>query len=213
MENPEQELTASESHGTGDAKNAETLENMTDAPSKTKEENSDKQDEALSPQSELMAKTEELHTLNDRYLRLAAEFENYKRRTQRDQGDTIRFANEKLLKDLLPTVDNLERALQCSKKQADIEGFLEGVELTYKQFLDTLEKLGVSQVASIGEPFDPTKHQAVGQIESSTITENCIVDEYQKGYFLQDRILRPAMVTVSRAATAEDSVADSEDKS
>ena len=213
MENPEQESTASDSHGTGDAQKAETLENVTDAPSETKEENSDKQDEALSPQSELMAKTEELQTLNDRYLRLAAEFENYKRRTQRDQGDTIRFANEKLLKDLLPTVDNLERALQCSRKQADSEGFLEGVELTYKQFLDTLEKLGVSQVASIGEPFDPTKHQAVGQIESSTITENCIVDEYQKGYFLQDRILRPAMVTVSRAATAEDSVADSEDKS
>ena len=138
MENPEQELTASESDGTGDAKKAETLENVTDAPSETKEENSDKQDEALSPQSELMAKTEELQTLNDRYLRLAAEFENYKRRTQRDQGDTIRFANEKLLKDLLPTVDNLERALQCSRKQADSEGFLEGVELTYKQFLDII---------------------------------------------------------------------------
>ena len=213
MENPEQESTTSDSHGTGDAQKAETLETVTDAPSETKEENSDKEDEALNPQSELMAKTEELQTLNDRYLRLAAEFENYKRRTQRDQGDTIRFANEKLLKDLLPTVDNLERALQCSRKQADSEGFLEGVELTYKQFLDTLEKLGVSQVASIGEPFDPAKHQAVGQIESSTIAENCIVDEYQKGYFLQDRILRPAMVTVSRAATAEDSVSDSEDKS
>ena len=213
MENQQQEPTASGDHGATDTQQAETLENVTDTLPETKEENSDEQDEPLVPQSELTVKTEELQILSDKYLRLAAEFENYKRRTQRDQGDTIRFANEKLLKDLLPTVDNLERALQYSKKQADIEGFLEGVELTYKQFLDTLEKLGVSQVASIGEPFDPTKHQAVGQIESSTITENCIVDEYQKGYFLQDRILRPAMVTVSRAATAEDSVADSEDKS
>ena len=118
-----------------------------------------------------------------------------------------------MLKDLLPTIDNLERALQCSREQVDNKGFLQGVELTYKQFLDTLEKLGVSQVASVGEPFDPAQHQAVGQVESSTIDENYVVDEYQKGYFLQDRILRPAMVTVSRAATAEDSAVPSEDES
>lgn len=213
MENPQQESRASDEHETEDAQQAETLENVADVLPEAKEENSDEQDKHLVPQTELAAKTEELQVLNDKYLRLAAEFENYKRRTQRDQGDTVRFANEKLLRDLLPTIDNLERALQCSTEQADSEGFLQGVELTYKQFFDTLEKLGVSQVASVGELFDPTKHQAVGQVESSTIAENCVVDEYQKGYFLQDRILRPAMVTVSRAATAEDSAAPSEDES
>ena len=210
LENPQQESRASDKHETEDVQQAETLENVADALPEAKEENSDEQDK---PQTELAAKTEELQVLNDKYLRLAAEFENYKRRTQRDQGDTVRFANEKLLRDLLPTIDNLERALQCSTEQADSEGFLQGVELTYKQFFDTLEKLGVSQVTSVGELFDPTKHQAVGQVESSTIAENCVVDEYQKGYFLQDRILRPAMVTVSRAATAEDSAAPSEDES
>lgn len=162
-------------------------------------------------QSELTAKESELQAMNDKYLRLAAEFENYKRRAQRDQGDTVRFANEKLLKDLIPTVDNLERALHCSKEQSDSEGFLQGVELTYKQFLDTLEKCGVTQVTSVGEPFDPAKHQAVGQVESSTIAENCVVDEYQKGYFLQDRILRPSMVTVAKAATNGD-FAEPQDK-
>jgi molecular chaperone GrpE len=154
-------------------------------------------------QSELTAKMTELQELNDKHLRLAAEFENYKRRAQRDQSDTVRFANEKLLKDLLPTIDNLERALQCSQEKSDTEGLLQGVELTYKQFLDTLQKLGVKQVTSAGEPFDPAKHQAVGQVESSTVAENCVVDEYQKGYFLQDRILRPAMVTVAKAVSTD----------
>lgn len=149
----------------------------------------------------LLEKDEELHALNDKYLRLAAEFDNYKRRVQRDQQDTIRFANEKLFKDLLPTLDNLERALQSGREQGRIEGLLEGVDLTYKHFLDTLQKMGIKQVSSVGEVFDPAKHQAVGQVESTTIPENVIVDEYQKGYFVHDRILRPAMVTVAKAKT------------
>lgn len=148
---------------------------------------------------QLLEKDEELHALNDKYLRLAAEFDNYKRRVQRDQQDTIRFANEKLFKDLLPTLDNLERALQSGREQNRIEGLLEGVDLTYKHFLDTLQKMGIKQVSSVGEIFDPAKHQAVGQVESTTIPENVIVNEYQKGYFVHDRILRPAMVTVAKA--------------
>ena len=147
---------------------------------------------------QLLEKDEELHALNDKYLRLAAEFDNYKRRVQRDQQDTIRFANEKLFKDLLPTLDNLERALQSGREQDRIEGLLEGVNLTYKHFLDTLQKMGIKQVSSVGEVFDPAKHQAVGQVESDTTPENVIVDEYQKGYFVHDRILRPAMVTVAK---------------
>ena len=152
---------------------------------------------------QLLEKDEKLHVLNDKYLRLAAEFDNYKRRVQRDQQDTIRFANEKLFKDLLPTLDNLERALQSGREQDRIEGLLEGVDLTYKHFLDTLQKMGIKQVSSVGEVFDPAKHQAVGQVESTTIPENVIVDEYQKGYFVHDRILRPAMVTVAKTKEAD----------
>ena len=83
-------------------------------------------------------------------------------RVQRDQQDTIRFANEKLFKDLLPTLDNLERALQSGREQGRIEGLLEGVDLTYKHFLDTLQKMGIKQVSSVGEVFDPAKHQGRG---------------------------------------------------
>ncbi len=160
--------------------------------------------EASHPTDQLLEKDEELHALHDKYLRLAAEFDNYKRRVQRDQQDTIRFANEKLFKDLLPTLDNLERALQAGREQDRIEGLIEGVDLTYKHFLDILQKMGIKQVSSVGEVFDPTKHQAVGQVESNTIPENVVVDEYQKGYFLHDRILRPAMVTVAKVKTEPD---------
>ena len=158
----------------------------------------DQIEEGFSLQKELDAKTEECQVLNDKYLRLAAEFENYKRRAQREQSDTVRFANEKILKDLLPTIDNLERAIQSGQgAQNNLQALLEGVELTVKQFMETLSKFGVTQISSVGEAFDPTKHQAVANVESPAVPEQHVVDEYQKGYFLQDRILRPAMVTVS----------------
>ncbi|RMH07564.1 MAG: nucleotide exchange factor GrpE [Nitrospirae bacterium] len=147
---------------------------------------------------ELEKKTQELRSLNDKYLRLAAEFENYKRRVQRDHAEAIRFGTEKLLRDLLPTLDNLERAIKCGREQMGLDGLLEGVELTYKQFLDTLSKVGVTQIVSVGEPFDPAKHQAIGQVESSSMPADSVVEEFQKGYFLHERILRPAMVTVAK---------------
>lgn len=172
-----------------------------DPESEESQENTQQNEGVTKLNNQLLEKTEELHALNDKYLRLAAEFDNYKRRVQRDQRDTIRFANEKLFKDLLPTLDNLERALQSGREQARIEGLLEGVDLTYKHFLDTLQKMGIKQVTSVGETFDPAQHQAVGQVESTTAPENVVVDEYQKGYFLHDRILRPAMVTVAKAKT------------
>lgn len=205
MENSENQQATDENLQTGEPQESTRAEPTTESPSGSAPEGVETKDEPMVLQSEFTAKTEELQILNDKYLRLAAEFDNFKRRAQRDQSDTVRFANEKLLKDLLPAVDSLERAIQCGREQSDSDGLLQGVELTYKQFLDTLEKLGVSQVASIGEPFDPAKHQAVGQIESSSVAENCVVDEYQKGYFLQDRILRPAMVTVAKAVSPDNS--------
>ncbi len=141
---------------------------------------------------------EELQIYQDKYIRLAAEFENYKRRAQRDQSDAIRYANESLLKKLLSTLDNLERAIQCGKDAGTTGSLLEGVELTHKQFLETVEKLGVRQVSSTGSLFDPNMHQAVAQVESETTEPNTVVEEFQKGYFLHDRILRPAMVTVAK---------------
>ncbi len=159
--------------------------------------------EASGPTSEDALSTEqqaqeELQIYQDKYMRLAAEFENYKRRAQRDQSDSIRYANESLLKNLLATIDNLERAIQSGKDAGTTGPLLEGVELTHKHILETVGKLGVRQVSSTGGVFDPNIHQAVAQVESDTAEPNTVVEEFQKGYFLHDRILRPAMVTVAK---------------
>jgi len=158
----------------------------------------DKPSESSSADSQEKQAQEELQIYQDKYMRLAAEFENYKRRAQRDQSDAIRYANESLLKNLLSTLDNLERAIQCGKDAGASGSLLEGVELTHKQFLETVGKLGVRQVSSTGSLFDPSMHQAVAQVESETAEPNTVVEEFQKGYFLHDRILRPAMVTVAK---------------
>jgi len=158
-------------------------------------------DEKEGARQDLEKKIEENQALHDKYLRLAAEFDNYKRRAQRDQSDGIRFANEKLLKDILPTIDNLERAIQSGREQTG-EALLEGITLTHKQFIDTLTKLGVRQITSLGEPFDPSRHQAIAQVESDSMPANTVADEFQKGYFLHERILRPAMVTVAKEKTS-----------
>ncbi|HEU4683582.1 MAG TPA: nucleotide exchange factor GrpE [Nitrospira sp.] len=153
--------------------------------------------EVAALQQQLAAKSEEIKTLNDKYLRLAAEFENFKRLTQREQREQIKFGNEQLLKALLPTVDNLERALKAAKDSRSSEALIQGVELTLKQLLGTLEKFGVEPVPSVGHPFDPAAHQAVANVPSKTVPPQHVVDEFQRGYLLHDRILRAAMVTVS----------------
>lgn len=148
--------------------------------------------------SELTKKEEELRKLHDKYLRICAEFENYKKRNMKEQMEFAKYANEKLLKELLPVIDNLERAISHSKETKDFQGLIEGVELTYKQFLDSLSHFGVKVMNSLSEPFDPSKHQAIGQIESDKYDENIVAEELQKGYLLEDRILRPALVNVSK---------------
>jgi len=145
----------------------------------------------------LAAKTEEIKALQDKYLRLAAEFDNYKRLSQREQRDYARFANESLLKELLPMIDNLERAVRASKENQGRDGLIQGVELILKQFMETLAKFGVRPILSVGKPFDPSRHQAVARVESNTVPAGSVVEELQRGYYLHDRILRAAMVTVA----------------
>ena len=149
------------------------------------------------PLAELVAKEEELKALNNKYLRLAAEFDNYKRLAQRDQRDQIRFGNEQLLKELLPVVDNLERAIKAAKTGGSGESLVQGVDLTLKQLSGALGKFGVKDIPTVGQAFDPSSHQAVASVPSNQVPEQHVVEEFQRGYRLHDRILRPAMVTVS----------------
>lgn len=160
---------------------------------------------------QLTAKEEELKALNDKYLRLAAEFDNYKRLAQRDQRDQIRFGNEQLLRELLPVVDNLERAIKAAKGATSSEGLIQGVDLTLKQLQGVLGKFGVQSIPTMGQPFDPSGHQAVATVPSSQVPDQHVVEEFQRGYRLHDRILRPAMVTVS-SGTASASNGDEIDQ-
>jgi molecular chaperone GrpE len=155
----------------------------------------------------LAAKTEELKALNDKYLRLAAEFDNYKRLVQRDQREQIRFGNEQLLKELLPVVDNLERAIKAAKNGGAGDGLIQGVDLTLKQLISSLGKFGVQPVEAVGRRFDPSAHQAVASVPSDQVPDQHVVEELQRGYRLHDRILRAAMVSVSTGPAEEETPA------
>jgi len=161
-------------------------------------------------QTALTAKTEEWKTANDKYLRLAAEFENYKRVAQREQRDQIKFGNEQLLNELLPVVDNMERAIKAAQENNAADSALtQGVDLTLKQLSGTLAKFGVREIETTGQAFDPASHQAVSHVPSDTVQRDYVIEEYQKGYRLHDRILRAAMVSVS-AGPAQTTEQDSE---
>ncbi|MGA6828363.1 nucleotide exchange factor GrpE [Nitrospira sp. NS4] len=148
-------------------------------------------------QDSLAAKIEECQALNEKYLRLAAEFENYKRLAQRDQREQIKFGNEQLLKELLPVVDNMERAIKAARDSGGSAALVQGVDLTLKQLAGALTKFGVQAVETVGQAFDPNTHQAVSHVPSDSVPPDHVVDEFQKGYRLHDRILRAAMVSVS----------------
>jgi molecular chaperone GrpE len=145
----------------------------------------------------LAEKTKKFNELNDKYLRLAAEFDNYKRLAQRDQRDLIRFGNEQLLKELLPVVDNLERAVKAAREGGSSDVLIQGVDLTHKQLTGALTRFHVLPVETVGQPFDPATHQAVASVASEKVPEQHVVDEFQRGYRLHDRTLRAAMVSVS----------------
>ncbi|MGE3152172.1 MAG: nucleotide exchange factor GrpE [Nitrospiraceae bacterium] len=153
----------------------------------------------------LATKSDEAKANQDRYLRAVAELENYKRVSQREQRESIRYGNESILKELLPAIDNLERAIQAAKTNAGPDALIQGVELTLKQLQEAIGRFGVKPISCIGQPFDPTCQQAVTQVASERIAPGCVVDEFQKGYVLHDRVLRAAMVSVAAAASASDS--------
>jgi molecular chaperone GrpE len=134
----------------------------------------------------------------EKYLRTYAEFENFKKRIAKEQSDQSRYANERLLRALLPVLDNLARAISHSKESGNLDKLVEGLELTEKAFVSVLNKFGVAVIESLGRPFDPVHHQAMIQVETDEKEENTVVEEFQRGYLLHDRVLRPALVSVAK---------------
>ncbi|MEA3471422.1 MAG: nucleotide exchange factor GrpE, partial [Thermodesulfobacteriota bacterium] len=133
----------------------------------------------------------------DRYLRISAEFENYKKRVQKDRTDLMNYGNEQLIKELLPIIDSMERALNHVSNSEDIDAFVEGLKLIYEQSLVSLKKHGVEIIESIGREFDPNFHEAMMKVESDELDDNKVVEEFERGYLLNGRLLRPSKVSIS----------------
>src|SRR6185436_5544730 len=148
----------------------------------------------VSADPELQKVTQERDSLQDRLLRKQAEFENYKKRIERERSDFVQFASAELIKELLNALDSFELAIRNSK--ADDQS-LRGFELIYKQLLDTMGRFGLKAIEVKGQKFDPNFHQAVATTPTDDVEENTIIEELRKGYLLNGRLLRPAMVNVA----------------
>ncbi len=152
-------------------------------------------DQLIEKISEVQASAD---TNMDNYLRSQAEMENMKKRFQKDKQDLIKYGNETLTKQLLPVADNLEKALDHSEDENSIEALREGVDLTLKGLMNVLEKAGVEVVEAVGAPFDPNFHEAVSEQEDDRAAPGTVLKELQKGYLLNQRLVRPAMVIINK---------------
>jgi molecular chaperone GrpE len=149
-------------------------------------------------EADLAAAREEVERYRERWMRERADLENVKKRGERERSDAIRFGTERLVRDVLTVVDDLERAIRAADEGAGGAALLDGVRLVVKALLDTLERHGVTRVEAHGQPFDPAHHEAVAHLESDAHEAGMVIQEHRGGFRLNDRLLRPALVAVSK---------------
>ena len=176
----------------------------------TEDENTDPEDKDVdeeeaevdpSTEAEVLSSSDgEIEALKDQLLRTVAESENIRRRASRDVENAHKYANEKLLEDLLPVLDSLEKALELPDQSDDAKAVLEGIEISLRMFRETLERGGVVIVDPLGEPFDPSKHEALAMVPNEEVEPNSVIEVVQKGYLLNERVVRAARVIVSAAS-------------
>jgi molecular chaperone GrpE len=168
-------------------------------PSAENDEATSSQSRGTSPSTDVEAEMEELRAERasylDRLARLQAEFDNFRKRSVKEQQDYRDYALAEALRSLLPILDSLDRALKTN--EASVQDFHSGIELIDKQFHDALSKLGVEPIPAEGEVFDPNLHQAIQMVDTEEVADNHVIDELQRGYRIKDRLLRPAMVRVA----------------
>ena len=154
-----------------------------------------------SEDDELDRLRKELLEARDQYVRLQADYQNFRRRAQREREELLQYGHENLVKDLLSTVDNLDRAIDAARRNdgGDLESFLQGIELLRRELLGILQTHAVTRIEAVGEPFDPAVHEAMAQAPDASVAPNTVVDELQKGYQLRGRLLRPARVVVAKS--------------
>lgn len=145
----------------------------------------------------------EIARLRDQLLRTAADFDNFRKRARREQDDATRRGRETTVKDLLPIFDNLERAAAHAESGADAKAVSDGIRMVTKQFVDTLDRMGIKRVITVGQPFDPSRHEAIQHLESKDHPAGTVVAEVQAGYSIGDYLVRPAMVVVSKGAPVQ----------
>jgi len=148
--------------------------------------------------NQLEEKDEQIKSLQEKLLYLQADFENFKKLKAKERVDTINFANEAIVKEILPVVDNLEMALKHAESTDNYKSIHEGVVMTLNELQKVLEKNGVSVISAVGEKFDPNLHEAFYQEERDDVEQETVVAEFQKGYLLRERLIRPSRVTVSK---------------
>lgn len=180
---------------------SEEDEEITDSNSETViDETEETEEESINLEEKLEKKIAQYENIFDQFQRLQADFVNYKKRVEREKSEIFLYANEKIGLDLLDIIDNLERAIQSQDESDNIDGsscLLDGINLVYKQLIDVLAKHGIEEIEALGEPFDMNFHHAVAQEETDG-EPNYVIDVLQKGYKINERVLRPAMVKVSK---------------
>ncbi|NOY63831.1 MAG: nucleotide exchange factor GrpE [Nitrospirae bacterium] len=168
----------------------------------------ERQEEEIVPvepplEERLKALEEELQETKDKYLRLYAEFDNYRKRVQKDREELLKYGSEPLIMELLTIVDNLEMALSHAQNEPGVDSLVKGIELTLKEFHKILKKYGVEEIEALGKPFDPQIHHAMSQVVRTDVDEMTVVEEYRKGYKLNDKVIRPSLVAVSKRSDEE----------
>ncbi|TCP32333.1 molecular chaperone GrpE [Scopulibacillus darangshiensis] len=153
--------------------------------------------EAEKSDEEIQKLREEQETLQNRLLRVQADYENFKRRSNEEKIKNRKYGAQNLVEDLLPVVDNFQRGLDIQTESDETNGLKAGLDMVFRQLKDALQKEGVKEIDALGKPFDPNSHQAVMKVESDEFESNTVVEVLQSGYTLNDRVIRPAMVKVS----------------
>jgi molecular chaperone GrpE len=200
----DQALKSVKRHTEGEAPPAATAPSAEEPKLEVETESSSKEVEQLKIQlefsqakgRELMEKVKDSH---EKMLRAVADLDNFKKRANKEKEEVQRYGNERLLKDLLPVADNLDRALDHAKTGTDLESFQKGVAMTRKAFDDALAKHGVKSFSAVGQAFDPRLHEAMTQVETAEVAAGQVVSEVLRGYTLNERLMRPALVAVAKA--------------
>ncbi|WP_458412444.1 nucleotide exchange factor GrpE [Schinkia sp. CFF1] len=154
--------------------------------------------ELTNEQQEIERLQQELEEKQNRILRMQADFENYRRRVRLDEEAAVKYRAQSLIENILPALDNFERALNIEAKEDETKQILKGMDMVHRLLLDALKSEGLERIEAVGKEFDPNFHQAVMQVEDANFDSNIIIEEFQKGYILKDRVIRPTMVKVNQ---------------